>query len=110
RRRQAGRVEEIGPAVTIAGRSRPGNVLSSWEAGRMVVEVKVSGLAFDPRVKSHVVVLKEMDGERVLPIWIGTSEAQAIAREIAGHPFQRPLTHDLLPTLVARPKPKTTRL
>src|SRR5215470_13129784 len=48
------------------------------EAERMVVEVKVSGLAFDPRVKSHVVILKELEGERVLPIWIGTSEAQAI--------------------------------
>src|SRR5215470_7206081 len=66
----------------------------------MVLEVKVSGLAFDPRVKSHVVVLKELEGERVLPIWIGTNEAQAIARELAGQRFQRPLTHDLFANII----------
>lgn len=76
----------------------------------MVVEVKVSGLAFDPRVKSHVVVLKELEGERVLPIWIGTNEAQAIARELAGQRFQRPLTHDLVATLVEGLKAKITRI
>jgi bifunctional DNase/RNase len=76
----------------------------------MVVEVKVSGLAFDPRVKSHVVVLKEVDGERILPIWIGANEAQAIARELAGQRFQRPLTHDLVATLVDGLKAKVTRV
>jgi hypothetical protein len=76
----------------------------------MVVEVKVSGLAFDPRVKSHVVVLKEAEGERVLPIWIGNAEAQAIARELAGQRFQRPLTHDLVATLVDGLKAKVTRV
>jgi bifunctional DNase/RNase len=76
----------------------------------MVVEVKVSGLAFDPRVKSHVVVLKEVEGERVLPIWIGNPEAQAIAREMAGQRFQRPLTHDLVATLVDGLKAKITRV
>lgn len=76
----------------------------------MVVEVKVSGLAFDPRVKSHVVVLKEAEGERILPIWIGANEAQAIARELAGQRFQRPLTHDLVATLVDGLKAKVTRV
>jgi len=76
----------------------------------MVVEVKVNGLAFDPRVKSHVVVLKEQEGDRILPIWIGTSEAQAIARELAGQRFQRPLTHDLVATLVDGLKAKVTRV
>ena len=66
----------------------------------MVVEVKINGLAIDPQAKSHVVLLKEAEGDRVLPIWIGPSEAQAIARELAGERFPRPLTHDLLATIV----------
>lgn len=76
----------------------------------MVLEVKVSGLAFDPRVKSHVVLLKEVEGERVLPIWIGANEAQAIAREMAGQRFQRPLTHDLVATAVEGLKARVTRV
>jgi uncharacterized protein len=76
----------------------------------MVVEVKVSGLAFDPRVKSHVVVLKEAEGDRVLPIWIGANEAQAIARELAGQRFQRPLTHDLVATLIEGLKARLARV
>jgi len=76
----------------------------------MVVEVKVSGLAFDPRVKSHVVVLKEIEGDRVLPIWIGANEAQAIARELAGQRFQRPLTHDLVATLIEGLKARLARV
>ena len=55
-----------------------------------VVEVKVNGLAVDAQAKSHVVILKEKDGERVLPIWIGPAEAQAIARELAGQRFPAP--------------------
>ena len=76
----------------------------------MVLEVKVSGLAFDPRVKSHVVLLKEVEGDRVLPIWIGANEAQAIARELAGQRFQRPLTHDLVATAVEGLQAKVTRV
>jgi len=76
----------------------------------MVVEVKVANLAFDPRVKSHVVILKEVEGDRVLPIWIGTNEANAIAREVAGQRFQRPLTHDLVATVVEGLKARVTRV
>jgi hypothetical protein len=76
----------------------------------MVVEVKINGLAVDPQAKSHVVLLKEADGERVLPIWIGPAEAQAIARELAGQRFPRPLTHDLLATIVEGLHAKVTRV
>ena len=75
-----------------------------------VVEVKINGLAVDAQAKSHVVILKEKDGERVLPIWIGPAEAQAIARELAGQRFQRPLTHDLLANIVDGLKAKVTRV
>ena len=75
-----------------------------------VVEVKINGLAVDAQAKSHVVILKEKDGERVLPIWIGPAEAQAIARELAGQRFPRPLTHDLLANIVEGLKARVTRV
>ena len=65
-----------------------------------VIEVNVGGLAYDDKTKSHVVILREMGGNRVLPIWIGPAEASAIMMEIAGKKFQRPLTHDLMATIV----------
>jgi bifunctional DNase/RNase len=65
-----------------------------------VIEVNVGGLAYDDKTKSHVVILREIGGTRVLPIWIGPAEASAIMMEIAGKKFQRPLTHDLMATIV----------
>lgn len=62
----------------------------------MLVEVKVQSLGLDRRSNSPVVILKELDGERVLPIWIGPGEASAIAMHLADMKFPRPLTHDLL--------------
>ncbi len=60
-----------------------------------MIELSISGLGIDSSNNSPVVLLKEKDGERVLPIWIGPSEASAIAMEISGVKFKRPLTHDL---------------
>lgn len=54
----------------------------------------------DDRHKSPVIILQEKDGERVLPIWIGGSEAHAIMAQIAGKKFQRPLTHDLMVSVI----------
>lgn len=65
-----------------------------------LVEVKVSGLALDERTNNPVVILQEKDGKRMLPIWIGKPEASAIACRMAGKQFERPLTHDLLKTIV----------
>jgi hypothetical protein len=61
-----------------------------------MIEVTVSGLGINGSSNSPVVILKEKTGERVLPIWIGHNEASAIAMELAGVKFKRPLTHDLL--------------
>ena len=62
----------------------------------MLRPMVISALALDPATKSPIVVLKEIDGERTLPIWIGFLEAQAIASELEGIKFSRPMTHDLL--------------
>ena len=63
-------------------------------------EVFVSGLAFDILSRSPVVLLKDIGGEGVLPIWIGPNEAAAIALEMSGISPKRPLTHDLLKSVL----------
>jgi bifunctional DNase/RNase len=65
-----------------------------------LVEVRVAHLGLDRNTNAPVVVLQEKDGQRVLPIWIGPSEASAIAMELAGVKFSRPLTHDLLKQVI----------
>ena len=62
----------------------------------MLVEVKVQSLGLDRSSNTPVVILQEGEGERVLPLWIGPSEASAIAMHMADMEFARPLTHDLL--------------
>jgi len=68
-----------------------------------LVEVRVAHLGLDRNTNAPVVVLQEKDGQRVLPIWIGPSEASAIAMELAGVKFSRPLTHDLLKQVIVGP-------
>jgi bifunctional DNase/RNase len=65
-----------------------------------MIEVKVAHLGLDRATNTPVVILQEKDGERVLPIWIGPAEASAIAMELAGVKFSRPLTHDLVKQIV----------
>ncbi len=66
----------------------------------MLVQVSVQSLRLDRASRTPVVILQENDGERVLPIWIGPSEAGAIASELADMKYPRPLTHDLLASVV----------
>lgn len=65
-----------------------------------MIEVKVWSLAVDEKNQFPVVILQSVDGAKRLPIWIGPAEASAIAMEIAGNKFQRPLTHDLLVSIL----------
>jgi bifunctional DNase/RNase len=67
----------------------------------LLIEVKVQSLGLDRATSDPVVILKEADGPRVLPIWIGPGEASAIAIRLAGMEFPRPLTHDLLTSILA---------
>lgn len=66
-----------------------------------MIEVRVQSLGLDKSSNTPVVILQEVDGERVLPIWIGPGEASAIAMELAGMKFSRPLTHDLLASVIS---------
>ena len=75
-----------------------------------LIEVAVHGLGTEPKTQQHVVVLRETDGTRVLPIFVGPCEAQAIARLLKREAFPRPLTHDLLALLVEGLHAKVTRV
>jgi bifunctional DNase/RNase len=66
----------------------------------MELEVKIRGLMMDPVTNMPVVVLKETQGNGVLPIWVGIYEANAIALEIEKVQTPRPMTHDLLKNLI----------
>ena len=72
----------------------------SEEADALLVEVRVQSLGLDRSTNTPVVILQETEGDRVLPIWIGPSEASAIAMQLAEMEFARPLTHDLLVSVV----------
>ena len=70
------------------------------ESGQNLIEVKIGALIMDPNTNTPIVVLKGVDSENVLPIWVGAFEANAIALEIEKVVPQRPLTHDLLRNVI----------
>ncbi len=76
----------------------------------MLTPVIISGLTMDPVTNSPVVILKEINGDRTLPIWIGVLEATAIASELEGIKFSRPMTHDLLKNILGMVDIKVTRV
>lgn len=63
-------------------------------------QVEIAKISFYPPSKGYAVILKEMDGERQLPVIVGAFEAQAIALAIEGIEMPRPMTHDLLSNLL----------
>lgn len=67
----------------------------------MLIEMTIKGLLVDPITNMPIVVLKDKAGERVLPIWVGIFEANAIALQIENVATPRPMTHDLLRNIIA---------
>lgn len=70
----------------------------------------ISGLTMDPVTNSPIVILKAVDGDETLPIWIGLLEATAIASEMEGIKFSRPMTHDLLKNMMDMVDVKVARI
>ena len=66
----------------------------------MEVEMKIRGLMMDPVTNMPIVVLKDINGNAILPIWVGIYEANAIALEIEKVTTPRPMTHDLIKILL----------
>ena len=62
----------------------------------MEIEMKIRGLMMDPVTNMPIVILKDLEGKAVLPIWVGVYEANAIALEIEKVSTPRPMTHDLI--------------
>ncbi len=76
----------------------------------MLIEVKIGALIMDPNSNSPIVVLKGVDTDTVLPIWVGAFEANAIALEIEKIVPQRPMTHDLIRNLITGIGMKVSRV
>jgi bifunctional DNase/RNase len=66
----------------------------------MQIEMTIKGLMVDPLTNTPIVILRDKDGNRVLPIWVGMFEAHAIAQQIENVASQRPMTHDLLRNVI----------
>src|SRR4026208_1705948 len=66
----------------------------------MQIEMSIKGLTVDPITNTPIVVLRDKDGQRILPIWVGIFEANAIALQIENVAAERPMTHDLLRNVI----------
>jgi bifunctional DNase/RNase len=76
----------------------------------MFIEMKVSGLTMDPITNTPIVILKDLEEKKAIPIWIGIFEASAIATEIEKITFSRPMTHDLLNEILKALKAEVLRV
>lgn len=81
-----------------------------WKKGCRILEVFVNAVIEDQQWHTYVVLLKEKFGERTLPIWIGESEAMAIALSLEGVRPKRPLTHDLLKSILDAFQAKVSKI
>ena len=66
----------------------------------MQIEMSVKGLMVDPVTNAPIVLLRDEEGNRVLPIWVGVFEANAIALQVENVAPPRPMTHDLLTQVI----------
>ena len=66
----------------------------------MQIEMSIKGLMVDPITNMPIIILRDKDGQRVLPIWVGVFEANAIALQIENVTTPRPMTHDLLKNVI----------
>lgn len=75
-----------------------------------MIEMKVMGIALDTRTGSPIVVLHDIDNRRALPIWIGSAEASSIIRKIENLSVSRPMTHDLVISIIEKTGYKITKV
>ena len=67
----------------------------------MQIEMTIKGLMVDPVTNMPIILLRDSEGQKVLPIWVGIYEANAIALQIENVSTPRPMTHDLLKNVIA---------
>lgn len=66
----------------------------------MLIEMNIKGLMVDPITNMPIVILRDREGQKMLPIWVGVFEANAIALQIENIQTPRPMTHDLLRNVI----------
>ena len=76
----------------------------------MQIEMTIKGLMVDPITNTPIVILRDKEGQKVLPIWVGIFEANAIALQIENIATPRPMTHDLLKNLLTELDAKVERI
>jgi hypothetical protein len=76
----------------------------------MLKAMTISSINMDPVTNSPIIILEEIEGKQTLPIWIGLLEATAIASEIEGVRFSRPMTHDLLKNIMDKTDIRINRI
>ena len=76
----------------------------------MEIEMTIKGLMIDPITNMPIVILKDKEGDRVLPIWVGVFEANAIALQIENIATPRPMTHDLLRNILTEIEAEVQRI
>jgi len=76
----------------------------------MAVEMKIKGLMIDPVSSMPIIILKNTEGDAVLPIWVGIFEANAIAMQLEKVISPRPMTHDLLKNVIEGLKAEISRI
>ncbi len=76
----------------------------------MFIEMKVAGLTIDPFTNAPIMILRDLEDKKTLPIWIGILEASAIASELEKLKFSRPMTHDLIKNILEEMEIKVKRV
>ena len=76
----------------------------------MEIEMTIKGLMIDPISNMPIVILKDKAGDRVLPIWVGVFEANAIALQIENISTPRPMTHDLIKNILTEIEAEVQRI
>ena len=76
----------------------------------MQIEMAIKGLMVDPITNMPIIILRDRDGQRVLPIWVGIFEANAIALQMENVSTPRPMTHDLLRNVIEDLKGEVTKV
>ncbi len=75
-----------------------------------MIEMKVKGLTLDPLTNMPIVILRDLEGKKALPIWVGIFEANAIALEMEQVATPRPMTHDLIKNILTGIDAKVNRV
>ena len=76
----------------------------------MQIEMSIKGLMVDPITNMPIVILRDKEGQRVLPIWVGIFEANALALQLENVATPRPMTHDLLKDMIGQLEGRVMRI